>query len=309
MTSYPRTEVVVSKTEGRTSRTSSRPTPGAGDSVVRSWSATGTIDDLPAWTRTRIGDDVHHRVAVVHDASALDDETFERRTASAYESLLVGVPSQSLLRAWNFIPRINDFAGGEPGESRDRYMRFNAGRYRGFRRRYAETPGYPVASGVGHAGDDLVVHLLHGSHERRIVDNGRQTPPQAYSNRFGSPPPVFARAACVDAAREGWLLVSGTASVVGEDSLHRGSIEGQIEETLRNLEAVVGAGWSGASPADLQDWLVYVPNADDAIPVSSAIRARWPHAASRIVIREQSLCRPELLVEIECAGFRGIRSS
>ena len=110
MTSYPRTEVVVSKTDVLTPRTSTRPVPGAGDSVARSWAATGTIEDLPAWTWSRIDDDVHHRVAVVRDASALDDETFERRTASAYESLLEGVSSGSLLRAWNFIPRINDVA-------------------------------------------------------------------------------------------------------------------------------------------------------------------------------------------------------
>ena len=114
MTSYPRTEVVVSKTEGRTSRTSSRPTPGAGDSVVRSWSATGTIDDLPAWTRTRIDDDVHHRVAVVHDASALDDETFERRTASAYESTLI-LGEAAVLAAALFTPVVEDCEEGAVG--------------------------------------------------------------------------------------------------------------------------------------------------------------------------------------------------
>ena len=248
-------------------------------------------------------------MAIVRGAALLDDAEFERRTKEAYAELLDGIPVDALLRAWNFIPGINDPAGDRDGRACDRYMRFNAGRYRGFRERYDASLDYPVASGVGHLGDDLVVHLLHGPLDRRLIDNARQVKPHAYSDRFGDPPPVFARAACVDDVDGQWLLVSGTASVVGEDSMHSGAFEEQLSETLRNLESVVRAGWSDATPADLDDWLVYLPDAGFSTEVRNAVADRWSHRSPSIVFREQALCRSELLVEIECAGFRGMPDS
>ena len=131
----------------------------------------------------------------------------------------------------------------------------------------------------------------------------RQVPPEAYSARFGHPTPVFARAARVRWHDRDGLLVSGTASVVGEDS-HHDRFEHQLEETLRNLEVVVDRGWSGATPADLDDWLVYLPDPVHADRVRAAIAARWPDRSPTIVCRGQRLCRRELQVEIECAGFR-----
>ena len=309
MTLLPRTGVAAQDRKIRGRAVSMRPAPATGVEVARGWSATGTLEDLPTWAGSHTGGSISHRVAIVPGAASLDDVEFERRTMEAYAELLDGIPVESLLRAWNFIPGINDPAGDRDGRPCDRYMRFNAGRYHGFRRRYDASLDYPVASGVGHLGDDLVVHLLHGSLDRRLIDNARQVKPHAYSDRFGDPPPVFARASCVDDVDRQWLLVSGTASVVGEDSVHSGSFEEQISETLRNLEMVVKAGWSDATPVDLDDWLVYLPDAGFSNEVRKAVADRWPHRSPAIVFREQALCRPELLVEIECAGFRGASES
>ena len=50
---------------------------------------------------------------------------------------------------------------------------------------------------------------------------------------------MFARAALVPNGRGAQLLVSGTASIVGHESLHLGDPEAQLEETARNFEALV----------------------------------------------------------------------
>ena len=309
MTLLPRTGIDAPQLDSRGRSKSGRPAPARGDASTRRWAATGDLADLPAWTDLRLDESIGHRVAIVPDAATLDDHDFERRTTQAYEELLDGVAADRILRAWNFIPRINEDAGCEPAGPCDRYMRFNAGRYRGFQRRYDEVPGYPVASGVGHSGDDLVVHLLHGDAELRLIDNPRQIRPESYSGRFGDPPPVFARAAMVKRPDDEWLLVSGTASVVGEASLHDDSFEDQLNETFRNLEVVVTAGWSDATPAELQDWLVYLPDLERMGEVVDAVARRWPGRRPDLVFREQRLCRPELQVEIECAGFRETASS
>jgi hypothetical protein len=41
------------------------------------------------------------------------------------------------------------------------------------------------------------------------------------------------------AADRALLLIGGTASIVGEDSLHEGDAGAQLEETLKNLEALI----------------------------------------------------------------------
>ena len=300
---------------------------------IADWVAIGGPRDLPGWIRGSVGSadaDRHWspetgihavertkgtrrlRTVVLADASAMSAEAFEAATRQAYRILLSDVPHGHLLRAWNFIPRINDPAdriggaaiGSEVNERPgDRYMVFNAGRFKAFHDVYGTPDWFPVASGVGHAGDDLVLHLLHEDGDPRPVDNPRQVLPVDYSARFGDLPPAFTRAAKVRGVEGASILVSGTASVVGEDSLHSDSFERQLEETLDNLEAVVASCEVDTIPADLEDWLIYLPEPAFAGRVRDAIRRRWPDHRMTLEFRAQRLCRPELLVEIECAGI------
>ena len=287
---------------------------------ITHWAATGRASDLPgwlsrsippdavAWSDTRLDVELTERpcrvgrvrTMVVRGAARLADDAFEDAVRRGYAALLDDLEPTRLLRAWNFIPRIE--ADADDGV-RDRYMVFNAGRHHGFADAFGRLDWFPAASGVGHAGDAVVVHLLHGDAEVEPIDNPRQTPPEAYSARFGHPTPVFARAARVRWSDREGLLVSGTASVVGEDSCHE-CFDRQLDETLRNLEVVVDRGWPGAVPVDLDDWLVYLPDPGNADRVRAAIAARWPERSPRIVCRGQRLCRRELQVEIECAGLR-----
>ena len=275
--------------------------------TARRWAAASDRSDLPAWVwrlldSTDLDSRFGHRLVRVEGAASMDAACFEAATRDAYRRILDGLTQDQLLRAWNFIPGINVSAAEgntEVETNRDRYMGFNAGRYRGFADAMGSPVAYPAASGVGHAGEDLVVHLLHGPGRPRCIDNPRQVLPDAYSERFGDPPPVFARAATIEAGELEALLVSGTASVVGEDSVHLDSFDRQLTETLRNLAVVVDEAWPGVRPEDLEDWLVYLPDLGHETQVLSAIGP-----GPRVVVRQQGLCRPELLVEIECAGFR-----
>ncbi len=306
---------------------------GRPDRKFADWVATGGSRDLPAWIRDGVGSadpdrcwspgpgmhaaewvigDQRLRSVVVDGAATMTAEGFEAATQLAYRTLLSDVPHDHLLRAWNFIPRINDPAdrsADADGRSGDRYMVFNAGRFKAFHDVYERPPWFPVASGVGHAGDDLVLHLLHGDGDPRPVDNPRQVLPVDYSARFGDLPPAFIRAAKVRGVEGASILVSGTASVVGEDSLHSDSFERQLEETLDNLETVIASCEPGVVPADLEDWLVYLPEPAFEDRVREAVGRRWPGHRIVLAFRAQRLCRPELLVEIECAGRGSERTS
>jgi chorismate lyase/3-hydroxybenzoate synthase len=198
--------------------------------------------------------------ARVRRASELDSAAFERRAADAYQAVadeLRARPHRHAVRFWNHIPDIRrrDDAG------HDRYMVFNAGRFAACSTWFGGPQTFdrllPTASAVGHDGTDLVVHALAGNDPGVAVENPRQVPSYRYSRRFGPRPPCFARATVLPGAdNEGPLiLVAGTASIRGEETVHVGDVRGQTLETFENLAVLVESASAvvnrtpGASPA------------------------------------------------------------
>jgi len=258
--------------------------------------------------------------ARVRGALALDEGAFRERAVAAYARIretLAPLRARQVVRMWNFIPRIL----GPLGRFPQRYMAFNDARYRALAawERGDSAPGSVIAaSGVGHDGDDLVVHALATIGGGRAVENPRQVAAYRYSARYGSLPPCFARATLVPAApRRHWLLVSGTASVRGEDSMHAGDLHGQAYETLDNLSSLVGAARAAVGQTDgdqelAQDGLargdgclwrfrhlrVYYVEAARREEVAAVVGRAFRRALTLEVVRAD-LCRPELLVEIE----------
>jgi chorismate lyase / 3-hydroxybenzoate synthase len=235
--------------------------------------------------------------ARVRGAESLGRDQFEETTICAYGAIaeeLAEAPARHPVRFWNLIPRIHRACEGGV----DRYMNFNAGRYEAFRRWFGadNLDRLPTASGIGHDGDDLIIEVLATDVEGFAVDNPRQIPPVRYSRRYGPRPPCFARATLVR-GRTPRLLVGGTASVVGEISMHDRDLTRQIEETLANLRSLLGS--SGLDlPWKFSDLRVYHPRPDDAGAIAQAVRRGFP-GSTRIELTRADLCRRELLVEIE----------
>jgi enamine deaminase RidA (YjgF/YER057c/UK114 family) len=235
--------------------------------------------------------------ARVHGAERLSPGEFEAATILAYGAIaeeLAAAPARHAVRFWNYIPGIHVPCGGGV----DRYMTFNAGRYEAFGRWFGadKLDQLPTASGVGHNGADLVIVALGCEIEGIAVENPRQIPPVRYSRRYGPRPPCFARATLVGGRRPR-LLVGGTASVVGEISVHAGDLIAQIGETVANLRAILRASRlpAGACFSDLR---IYHPRAEDEAFIARAVR-RAVGDSPRIEMARADLCRPELLVEIE----------
>lgn len=209
------------------------------------------------------------------------------------------------VRIWNFLPQIRT----KCGDDLDRYMVFNAGRFAALYDWYACGAAFSTsmaaATGVGHEGDDLEVHLLASASEGTPVENPLQIPAYRYSSAYGPLPPCFARATrCGGSGGLPPLLVGGTASVRGELSLHEGDVLAQTEETLANLRALVAAaqlGRGGADPLSRFDSVRVYLARDELLEI---VRPRVESAfasvgAHSIEWFRADICRPELLVEIE----------
>lgn len=250
--------------------------------------------------------------AVIPGALGLTDQELKEAVCSAYEEiqhLLRGSGAPYPVRFWNFIPRIH-----EPLGEGTRYMVFNAGRFAALSGSCSvnggvgDCPPFPTASGVGYDGDDLVIHCLGAARPGEPIENPRQTPAYRYSARYGARPPCFTRATSLAIEPSGprALLIAGTASVVGEDSRHPHSLRGQIAETFENLSALVAA-WLEKTPrgaaesraGEFENVRIYYSRESDLDVIVDAIADRLPRAGAVEAVRAD-ICRPELLMEIEC---------
>lgn len=241
----------------------------------------------------------------IPQALDLSADALRGRVAGAYADLEEAVSRRARypVRFWNFVPRPNDAMA--PGL--DRYMAFNAGRYEAYARWYGTPRAFAhslaTASALGVETADLAIFCLAADVPGSPVENPRQTSSWEYSARYGPRPPCFARATTIRMGDRATLLIGGTASIVGEDSLHAGDAARQVAETVTNLSALIATarGSDAPGPADLArltDVRVYLPRRQDASTIESAIRRLCPSVTTMEMAIAQ-ICRPELLVEIE----------
>jgi chorismate lyase/3-hydroxybenzoate synthase len=174
--------------------------------------------------------------------------------AHAYARLTAFVQASDtphLLRIWNYLDAITHGEGDH-----ERYRQFCVGRARGLGDFAPER--LPAATAIGRCDEAraLQVYWLSAAAPGTPLENPRQVSAYRYPREYGPQPPSFARAMLPPTADRTPLLLSGTASVVGHAPLHAGALLAQLEETLANFDALLGAArvlqvyWlSAASPA------------------------------------------------------------
>lgn len=191
------------------------------------------------------------------------------------------------VRMWNFVGSINEV------EERERYQLFCAGRHDAFvDAGYHHDVDLPSASAVGMPGRGLITYFLAARDAGVQVENPRQVAAYNYPPQYGPKSPSFSRATV-------WrdtVFVSGTSSVVGHQTVHAGDVETQLDETVRNIEAVLAR--TGRSLANVVAAKTYVRNAADYERIASRLADVFPVN----LYLEADICRKDLLLEIECVA-------
>jgi len=248
-----------------------------------------------------------HGVAEVDDAAT--DGGLRAATYRAYADLfevLARSDSPHLLRLWNYVTDINRETDGS-----ERYRQFNAGRQQAFlEAERSAFEGSPAACALGTRSGPLRVYFLAGRRAPLAIENPRQVSAYRYPTAYGPRAPTFSRAALADigAGRQA-LFISGTASIVGHETMHLGDVRRQTQESLNNIGVLreiasqrAGAGFD----ADQLIYTVYVRRSDDI----DAVRGEFERvvgatnrAAREALYLHADICRAGLLVEIEAHGF------
>lgn len=230
-------------------------------------------------------------------------------TRATYDALFKTLNQLGCAHPWRFWNYLPDILGTLQGE--ERYRIFNVGRHESFLRHSSMIdPHPPAACALGQpAGFEgpLTVYALASTAPAHPIENPRQISAYRYPPQYGVRSPTFSRATVAQIDTEATVFISGTASIVGHETVHLNDVSAQTEETLNNIEALLqqfkverpGLAWTAA---DLK-FKVYVRHAEDLPLVRAVVERRLGTQASCCYLHAV-VCRPDLLVEIEASATR-----
>jgi hypothetical protein len=247
-------------------------------------------------------------------AHTLLDETafhdLEEATHDAYCRALALLRCERFphwLRVWNYFPDIN-----RESNALERYKAFCVGRHRALSIIPEFQQQLPPSSAIGTNSPGLLIYLLAAKHPGIPIENPRQVSAYRYPQRYSPKSPSFCRAVVKQWARHAHLYVSGTASIVGHESRHIEDTLSQLEETLRNLKAVIDNANRHVplgihTPGELSLLKIYLRDPHDLDP----IRHRFGElliSHPPVMFLRGDICRRELSIEIE-ALYLGVRET
>lgn len=219
----------------------------------------------------------------------------DQMTQSAYEqvlSVLAQTPCRNLIRVWHYLPGIN-----APENQTSRYRLFCRGRNAAFAN---INPGRDCAATViGTDAHNASMFFIAAQDAGVAVSNANQTQPWEYPEFSASDKPTFARAVVSRSLQT--LFMSGTASIVGSQSVYVDDVVAQTEQIFSHFDTLIKAANVTSAPV-LEYIKVYVKNAADVAEIKLAATQaarQFGLAHKQIVFLKGEVCRPELALEIE----------
>ena len=249
------------------------------------------------------------------DDQQMDDTRFA--ASAAFEMVLEilrreGLTLNNIVRQWNYIGEILRINGGFQN-----YQVFNEVRSE-YYKKYRTVSGYPAATGVGMKYGGVFLDFCALKADESIKLKAVNNPGQVNAYEYGQQvlkgivnsgsalkhPPQFERGLLLANRTSNTLFVSGTASIIGQETIGKGDVEEQALVTIENIRNV--ADWKRISQLTGKDDLgpgkfsllrVYIKNQKDFHPVKSICKKHFP--AVPVIFIEADICRDDLLTEIE----------
>lgn len=242
---------------------------------------------------------------VLFGHSLLAESAFKdlrQATTAAYRQLFELLRQQGypyLLRMWNYFPAITEQDG-----ALNRYQQFCLGRQAALDHygHFACSP--PAATAIGTQQAGLQVYFLAAKRGGIQLENPRQTSAFLYPRQYGPVSPAFSRATVCQWQHGVHLYISGTTSIVGHETLHIGDPLAQLDETLRNLEALLQHGAETLElplqqVRELHQLKVYVHAPQHLPRLQARLDAYLKGSETAVLYLQGDVCRAELVVEME----------
>jgi hypothetical protein len=227
---------------------------------------------------------------------------------AAFEAIFKSAqfPVNSIVRQWNYLEDILGFDG-----EKQHYQEFNNVRSAFYGNAFEEV-GYPAATGIGMNRGGVIIEFVavKSSHAFTApVDNPGQVAAHNYSNNVlvGNDcvlktTPKFERARFLEIFGKKQIFISGTASIVGEQTVGIGNPAEQTEVTIRNIQRLYSDEvLERISKKKLNPKYgharVYIKNRKDFPVIKKTFKTHFGNLPVVYIIAD--ICRESLLVEIE----------
>lgn len=274
------------------------------DAACEVWSSNAHLKtDSTEGLHYREGDSLLFGVLALAESSfsaSASGTPLQQATETAYRqilALLSDLDYPFIYRFWNYLADINGISYGL-----ERYRQFNLGRQDAFLACGREVSGgLPAACALGLDQGPLKVAFLAGRAKATAIENPRQISAYEYPQQYGPRSPTFSRANLLSLPQQEILFLSGTASIVGHETVHHGDVIAQAREAMANLQTLVTeANRSSKKKFELADvfYRVYVRHAEDVSSIQNEM-SRIAGSAFKAIFLKADICRQDLLVEIE----------
>jgi enamine deaminase RidA (YjgF/YER057c/UK114 family) len=247
-------------------------------------------------------------------SSELQDITTENQIDFAFEKTLEILKAENLdfsnvIRQWNYVPDITGFVQ-KNDKKLQKYQLFNE-----IRQKYYSAcnfdKGYPAATGIGTGYGNFCIDFIAFDTNKPLVIKSISNPKQSDAYKYSQEKlvgdkidgnikkaPLFERAKIIKNEDFNVTFISGTASIIGEETIGINDIVLQTETTIDNI--------SGLTPGLIQQKNInysyvraYIKEEKDLDAVKSICDEKFPGV--KTVYLKSDICRNELLVEIETA--------
>ena len=238
-------------------------------------------------------------------------------TEAAFEQMKAildseGMSFNNIARQWNYIGNILEEKNGLQN-----YQIFNEVRceYYG---KFRTVHGYPASTGIGMKLGGVTIDFCAVMTNEKLMVKPIENPNQINAYEYGQQvlkgptgmgksvkhPPLFERALLLKDNFRSTLLISGTASIMGQDTIGIGDVEKQTLVTINNIIKLTDQKRFEQNVTSTNtEWgkfillRVYIKNQVDFSKVKMICMKQFPGVPAIFI--ESDICRDNLLVEIE----------
>lgn len=229
----------------------------------------------------------------------------------------LGISFNNIVRQWNYVGEILSREEDQDHRNRQHYQMFNETRSK-YYGQFRTLKHFPAATGIGmkYLGVCIDSFAVRGDDDLKIIPISNPVQSESYhygqSVLVGEPdgqlkqnqPPQFERAKLIMLNNVARILVSGTASIVGQETVGIDDVEEQTRVTIANIRKLTNAENISKHCPDIDKVpdtfsyiRVYVKYKADISKVRTICQQAFGNAPATYVVAD--ICRNNLLVEIE----------
>ena len=164
-------------------------------------------------------------------------------------------------------------------------------------RNFYKNSDYPAATVIGIEGNKILIYFLAASCETyEVIENERQVSSYNYPQNIFSEKPMFSRAVSFSFKDniQKKIMISGTASIKGYESVHESDVAKQLDEALKNYKTFAKLE---SNPSNICRVYLTKYQTENLSMVAKKLENFF--GTSQYILLQGDICRSELLIEIE----------